>query len=169
MSPKVSLHKRYSGAILTALVAIVVFIFLSIYVYLSIKDNRFSLISIFYIIIPLLVLCFTYFTLHDDRNNLTQLEIRDDGIIVFKTFIPWKNIVKVFRMSNVGNVTISFNYEEKKYRASVNTELLLTNQIIQFISDNAKVNNQNFDESQKLTFKDIFERARETRRKTIEN
>lgn len=158
-SPEISIFKKYLGVIFTTLTTLLVTVFLWIFISFSIRTNLFEPMSVVFVLFPFVFLCASYFIMYDYRNNLTQLELNANGVVVFNTFIPWKDILKVYRKFDFGNVVINFEYEGKRYRAFIDVELILTTQIIDFISENAESCNPNFDTSKKLTFKDIFTRV----------
>lgn len=157
-SPEISIFKRHFGVIFTTLVALLAIAFLWIFISFSIRRSLFEPMSVVFVILPFAFLCVSYFIMYDYRNNLTQLELRADGVVVCNTFIPWQGIFKVYKKFDFGNVVINFEYEGKRYRAFIDVELMLTTQIIDYISENAESSNPNFDTSRKLTFKDIFSR-----------
>jgi len=156
-SPKLNRLNSSFGIIFTFLIFLFIFSFIAFFLYFSIKENTFDFFSIFFILIPVGVGVLVFYGLYDYRNNLTQIELNEKGIIAFNRIILWKDVKKVYRpVSKLPYISINFTSEGKSHRAFVEVHFFLIKKICAYISENSLRDNHHFDSNESLTLNDMF-------------
>ncbi|WP_417336271.1 hypothetical protein [Halobacteriovorax marinus] len=156
-SPRLSWLRSNFGTIFTLLSFVLVISFIAIFLYFLVNQSTFDFVSIFFILIPIAIEVGIFYGFYDYRNNLTQIELNEKGMIAFGNQVLWKDIRKVYRpMSKGPFISISFVCNGKPCRAFANVHLTLVNEICAYISENSSKDNPNFDRNQSLTLSDML-------------